>query len=155
MALERLEAEVETNRIRESFRKRESEEKVDKWMREKQIEAEKKMVRLEAMKKAAEVVKNKPKEFKRAINYQEWLDKKKEESIYIKKQEEERKLQNEIAKKNRKKCRDNVSSASYDKWIRSASSKAKPVPCGQGLESLRGSTTKIFINPEPWKFEDF
>lgn len=123
-------------------------------MRKKQIEAEKKMLRLAEMKKAAEAAKNKQKEFKKAANFQDWLSKKEEDFIQLKKQQDETKKQSEEAKKSYRKCREIASSASYDKWVRLASSKAKSVPLNQGLASLRGSTTKIFINPEPWKFEE-
>lgn len=121
-------------------------------MRKKEIEAEKQKSRLLAIKAAAEAAK-KPKEFKNAMNYQDWMAKKNEDLIRVKKQQEEKMKQIEQAKLTHQKCRETVSSISYAKWARSASSKAKPVPLNRGLETLRGSTTKTFINPEPWKFE--
>lgn len=38
----------------------------------------------------------------------------------------------------------------YEKWLRSASSKPKPVPLNQGPLSLRGTISPIYINPIPW-----
>jgi len=154
VALQRLEAVIEANRSIEASRKIKSEEMVDEWMRKKKIETERKMLRLAEMKKAAAQAANKPKEFKKAINFQDWLHKKNEDNIRLKQEEDEKKKRIEKARNNCRKCRESVSSASYEKWFRSASSKPKPVPLNRGLESLRGSTTKIFINPEPWKFDE-
>lgn len=119
-------------------------------MRKKEIEAEKKIAKISEAKKALIAANNKPKEFKKAINYQDWLAKK-NESLELKKKEEEVK---QNAAKDYKKCRKSTSNISFEKWVRSSSSKPKPVPMGKGLDSLRGSTTKLYINPEPWKFDD-
>lgn len=147
-----MEAEIEANQLQQASRKKTSEVKVHEWIRKKEIEAEKQKSRLLAIKEAAEAAK-KPKEFKNAMNYQDWMAKKNEDLIRVKKQQEEKTKQIEQAKLTHQKCRETVSKISYAKWARSASSKAKPVPLNRGLETLRGSTTKTFINPEPWKFE--
>ena len=134
-------------------RKLKCEGKVEEWMRKKKVEAEKKMQRLIEM-KAAQDANKKPKEFKKGINFNDWLNKKNEDLIQFQKKQDKKNKQLEKAKKNDRNCRETVSSASYEKWIQSAPSKPKPVPFNQGLDSLRGSTNKIYINPEPWKFDD-
>lgn len=150
MSKERLEAEIDAQLELQEQRKQKSEEKVEKWLRKKQVEGEKKIARLLEMKKSATAASNKPKEFKKAINFQDWISKKDADLVAMKKQREEKAK----ATKTVQKFRESVSSASYEKWIRTASSKAKPVPFNKGLASLSGSTTKIYINPEPWKFDE-
>jgi coiled-coil domain-containing protein 34 len=127
-------------------RKMQAEAKVQEWMEKKKIEAEKKMARINEMKKNLEVIKEKPKEFKKAINFQQWINQKNESLMTAKKRQEEKKKDSA----NYRKYRDISSSQSYDKWVRSASAKPKPVPIGKGLDSLRGSSTRIYVNPEPW-----
>lgn len=151
LAKERLDAEIEAQLELQEERKQKSEERVEVWLRKKQIEGEKKIARLMEMKKAAIAASNKPKEFKKAMNFEDWLNKKNEDVIAMKKDREQQKATTKTVQKLRK----SVSSATYDKWIRTASSKAKPVPPNKGLASLKGSTTNIYINPEPWKFLDF
>lgn len=123
-----------------------AEAKVQAWMEKKRIEADKKMARINEMKKKIVVDNSKTKEFKRAINFQDWISQKNENLVNEKKRQEEK----QNSAKNYQKFRETASSKSYDNWVRKAPSKPKPVPIGKGLESLRGSTTKIFVNPEPW-----
>lgn len=150
MAKERLQAEIEAELKLQEQRKQKSEEKVEKWLKKKQIEGEKKIARLLEMKRAAAAANTKPKEFKKAINFEEWMSKKNDDLLALKIKQEEKKK----ATKTVQKVRESVSTASYEKWSRKASSKAKPVPFNKGLASLSGSTTKIYINPEPWKFDE-
>lgn len=158
MAAKRLErelreAELERQRALEEERKKISSTKVSEWMKKKEIEADKKLAKLSGMKKEAETkaaAKGKPKDLKKAINFQDWLAKKNEDILAQKKQQKEEKSK----LRDYQKCRQTVSSSTYEKWIRSSSSKPKPVPFGKGLESLRGSTTKIYVNPIPWESID-
>lgn len=68
--IERLNAEIEAQRANEETRKLSSEEKVKKWMQNKEIEADKKRQQLILLTKA-KADDMKPKEFKRAINFQD------------------------------------------------------------------------------------
>lgn len=146
---ERLEAELEKLKAKEEERSSLSGPKVSEWMQKKKIEAEKKMLQLAESRKAMIAANSKPKEFKKAINYNDWLAKKNERVVLKRKEDEEK----QNATKNNHIRRKYQSSVSLDDWMRSASSKAKPVPMSKGLDSLRGSTTKIYLNPEPWKFD--
>lgn len=150
LSKERLQAEIELQLRLQEERKQESDAKVGKWLSKKKIEAEKEMARIMNMKKAMDRASKKPKEFKKAINFQDWINKKNEDVIAMKKTQEEKK----IAKQSLLKVRGSVSSASYDRWVHTAMTKAKPVPFSKGLASLSGSTTKIYINPTPWKFDE-
>lgn len=147
---EHREAEIQKLKEKEDELRSKSGVKVAEWMRKKEIEAGKKMIRLEEAKKALVEATSKPKEFKKAINYRDWVAKKNEGLVLKKKAEEEK----QKAAKTSQNCRKSVSNASFEKWMRSASFKAKPVPMSKGLDSLRGSTTKLYINPEPWKYDD-
>lgn len=142
----RRDAEIEVHREVMEERKMQAEVKVEQWMEKKKIEAEKKIARISEMKKQLETIKEKPKEFKKAINFQDWMKQKNENFMSSKKkQEEDKKLM-----KDNQKFRQSASAQSYGTWLNSAHSKAKPVPFGKGLDSLRGSSTKIYVNPQPW-----
>lgn len=144
------EAELKEKLQLEEERQKTSSTKVREWMRKKEIQADKKIAKLNVMKKEAEAASAKPKEFKKVINFQDWLAKKNEAIEAQKKEQELKKKKIE----NYQKCRKTVSSTTYENWIRSSASKPKPVPMNKGLESLRGSTTKIKINPIPWESID-
>lgn len=143
---EKREAEIEAQRKLMEERKLQTEAKVQEWMEKKKAEADMKIARINEMRKKLEVVNNKPKELKKAINFQEWISQKNENLMKQKKHQEE----NKKLMKNYEKCREVASTQSYEKWVRSAPSKSKPVPMGQGLESLRGSLAKMYVNPQAW-----
>lgn len=119
-------------------------------MRQKKIEADKKIARLEKLKKETEAALSKPKEFKRAINFQDWTKQKSDEVLASKKEEREQQKMQEKLKKTHQQCRKTVSDAAFKNWSRKSHSMAKPVIAGKGLDSLRGSTTKMYVNPQPW-----
>lgn len=113
-------------------------------MQRKKVEAEKKVAQLKELKKANREL-EKPKARKVTMSYDEWLKKKEQDLLVAKKQEEQKKklLKNHVERRN--------SSYSFEKWSRNHSQTPKPVPMGQSLLSLKGSTTKIYVNPIPWK----
>ncbi|XP_030380587.1 coiled-coil domain-containing protein 34 [Scaptodrosophila lebanonensis] len=41
----------------------------------------------------------------------------------------------------------------WEQWMKNVDQRPKPVPLNQGLESLRGTVSKIFINPNHWVTE--
>lgn len=126
-----------------------NDEKIREWMAKKDLEAREKMNRLNNLRKrASETNLRKPsKELKKAIDFKQWLEMKNEEYRAQKRLETERKhLQRDYQK-----CRESTSAEIYNKWKESSKSTPKPVPFNRGLESLRGSTTKIFVNPIEWK----
>lgn len=143
---ERLKTEAVKQFEMEKERKQKSEEKIQSWMQRKQDEAEKKMI-LHNMKKKAADAARKPKEFKKSINFQDWLSQKNDELAAFKKKQEKMKAQ----RKNDQKSRESDSSASFNKWAQSAPSKPKPVPLNRGLDSLKGSSSMIFVNPKAWE----
>lgn len=118
--------------------------KTREWMKRKKVEAEKKTAQLKELKKANRAL-EKPKTRKVTLSYDEWLKKKESDLLVAKKQEETKKklLKSQVERNN--------SSYSFEKWSRSHSQTPKPVPMGQSLLSLKGSMTKIHINPIPWK----
>lgn len=44
-----------------------------------------------------------------------------------------------------------VSEEIYKEWLKSSKNKPRPVPLNQGPHTLRGTVSKIFVNPQPWK----
>ncbi|BFF93532.1 inner centromere protein A-like [Drosophila madeirensis] len=64
--------------------------------------------------------------------------KRKEQQLALLKQEEEqfnRQRKSEMA---------------FKKWFSTVHTKPKPVPMNQGLDSLRGTISKLYVNPQPW-----
>ncbi|EDW76388.1 uncharacterized protein Dwil_GK15429 [Drosophila willistoni] len=39
----------------------------------------------------------------------------------------------------------------WEKWMSKVSSKPKPVPMNQGMDSLRGTISQLYINPQHWQ----
>lgn len=75
-----------------------------------------------------------------------WLKKKKEQE-QRNKEKERRLLQKRIEEQSRKKLVEEA----WQNWISTVQNKPKPVPLNQGMKSLRGTISPIYINPEPWK----
>lgn len=133
----------------EEMKRAANDEKVKEWMKKKELEAQKKLTRLNELKKRPSDVdlNKKTKDYKKAIDFKEWLEKKNDEHKAQKQMEEDRKK----LQKDYRVCRESTSAALYSKWKESSKKTPKPVPMNRGLESLRGSTTKIFVNPIAWK----
>lgn len=148
---EKLEAELEKKWEEEEARKLLRDEKVNKWHKKKENEAQKKITHMSVMKQVAEEKIRQPKEFKKAINFQDWLTKKNHENIQGRKTEEKNRKISEESLQTTRKNRESKSTISYEKWKEMSKNTAKPVPLNRGLKSLRGSTTKIYVNPIPWK----
>lgn len=144
---ERIEAERMRKQEEEDKKRLENDAKVREWNERKHREAQKKISRLNEMKQVTERKVNEPKEFKKAIRFEEWVEKKNEEFRKMKaRQEEEKKKFKDYVK-----TRECISAVSYKKWMQTSRNTPKPVPLNRGLESLRGSTTKLYVNPNAWK----
>ncbi|XP_049291581.1 coiled-coil domain-containing protein 34-like [Anopheles funestus] len=79
--------------------------------------------------------------------YKSWL-------LKVKKQEEEKKLRDLTVKQLEQEIlqeKKKMSEEIYQQWLKTAKHKPKPVPLNQGPHTLRGTVSKIFVNPEPWK----
>ncbi|XP_035904587.1 coiled-coil domain-containing protein 34-like [Anopheles stephensi] len=79
--------------------------------------------------------------------YKKWL-------LKVRKQEEEKRLRDLTVKQLEQKIQQEkkkISEEIYQEWLKNAKYKPKPVPLNQGPNTLRGTVSKIFINPEPWK----
>lgn len=142
---ERRESAIKARQALELERKEKSEKSMREWMLRKQFEADKKIAeKLAEKNKAAQVSREKLKELRKSINFEDWIARKNEAIRASKKLQEEK----------QKVCQPNVKDREFsrDKWIQRSLTKAKPVQIGKGLASLRGSTTKIHANPEPWNF---
>lgn len=116
-------------------------------MQEKKEKEVQRKTRVMESKRTPEIQTRKPPTIKKNVAFDQWLQKKNQEEKVQKKKNEEKQKLNETYQK----CRNTLSGLSYDKWSRSAQSKPKHVPLNQGLDTLRGSISKIYINPIPWK----
>ncbi|XP_019556755.2 coiled-coil domain-containing protein 34 [Aedes albopictus] len=145
----RKKREETKKKLAEEKRKQESEEKLKQWMERKEKEKQRKQKESSKSKDA------KPSQTKK-----KWIPNEESESTFrawqnrVKQQEEERKLR--LVAKQRmeeelKQERQQLSKLFYDEWLKTSASKPKPVPLNQGIDSLRGSISKMYINPVSWK----
>lgn len=149
---EQFEREIEAQQEFMEERRRKSQESVAKWMEKKKIEAEKRMLRLKKAEEEFRMRQDSKKEkeaLKKKISYDDWIEAK----TFEVKNKSQMKVKEEKIVKIFEKSRQIVSSKSFNDWLATSKQKAKPVPLNRGLDSLRGSSTKISINPQPWKIE--
>lgn len=132
------------------LKKAASNEKVKQWMKKKDIEAQKKLTRLNELKKnASDIEEKKPKGLKKAIDFQQWIEKKNDEINARKRADEDYKKRI----RDYQTCRQSTAIAVYNKWREDSRNFPKPVPMSRGMDSLRASTTKIYVNPIPWSLD--
>uniref|UniRef100_T1GPF8 Mediator of RNA polymerase II transcription subunit 8 n=1 Tax=Megaselia scalaris TaxID=36166 RepID=T1GPF8_MEGSC len=142
----------------ESMRKKALEEELEKTKAEKKRIADEKYKEWLKKKSATSLVKKKsstqltsPKQTRSQEeidhNFEQWLLKKAEYDRHLKERIREELEQKRILEDTKKKISEKI----YNKWLETAPYKPKPVPMNKGLESLRGSTTEIHKNPEPWR----
>ncbi|KAL9702073.1 hypothetical protein quinque_005591 [Culex quinquefasciatus] len=80
-------------------------------------------------------------------NFKVWLSR-------VNQQEEKTKLRSLAQQRLEGQLKDqrkDLSRTIYEEWCKSSSSKPKPVPMNRGIESLRGTVSSIFVNPQPWQ----
>ncbi|XP_063709287.1 uncharacterized protein LOC134837827 [Culicoides brevitarsis] len=80
------------------------------------------------------------------LNFEAWLKKKEKQEILAlerQKHEEHIQAQNEDYRKL-------LANAFYNKWMHLSHGKPRPVPLNQGFASLAGSTSNLYVNPQPW-----
>ncbi|KAH8403062.1 hypothetical protein KR222_003880 [Zaprionus bogoriensis] len=75
-----------------------------------------------------------------------WI--KKQEQQQRQRQEKQRHLQKKIKEDQRRKKR---AEQAWQKWMVTVHEKPKPVPMNQGISSLRGTISPLYVNPQPWK----
>ncbi|CAO1392475.1 unnamed protein product [Diamesa serratosioi] len=135
-------------KLAEDERRHKSQVVVTKWMQEKKVkEFHRKSSLVAESKSFPESPIRNPPVIKKNVDFQQWIQKKNQEQKAKKLKAEEKQKLTETHQK----CRNTLSNLSYDKWSRSAQNKPKHVPLNQGLDTLRGSVSKIYINPIPWK----
>lgn len=137
-----------------------SEEKYQEWLRnkarERKKQQEKQLLGLGASKSSA-AISSKPSagkplraqlsESEVQSRVAEWEQRKRlelERQRKIKREEAEK--QEKIAEERRK-----MSLQAWEKWNIDAHKKPKPVPLNRGFDSLRGTISDIFVNPNEWQ----
>ncbi|XP_034474622.1 uncharacterized protein LOC117781858 [Drosophila innubila] len=77
-----------------------------------------------------------------------------EEWDRIKKQqqqrERERLRQQELSKERLEQQRKQKSEGAWQNWMKTVGKRAKPVPLNQGFDTLRGTISNIYVNPNQW-----
>uniref|UniRef100_A0A182JW98 Coiled-coil domain-containing protein n=1 Tax=Anopheles christyi TaxID=43041 RepID=A0A182JW98_9DIPT len=135
--------------LEEEKRKEESKKKIREWMeRKKQNNAKKSTNTTHAKEKqhsqdsSSEHLNCDP-----DAKFKSWL-------LNVRKREEEKRLRTKTVMLLEQKIQNEkkkISEEIYQEWLKTSKNKPKPVPLNQGPHTLRGTVSKIFINPEPWK----
>ncbi|XP_062142155.1 coiled-coil domain-containing protein 34 [Drosophila sulfurigaster albostrigata] len=78
------------------------------------------------------------------------------QSWWLKKQEQQQRQRLETQrhmqlKEQKNQHRKQLAAMAWEKWMSNVFDKPKPVPMNQGIDSLRGTVSEIYINPNPWK----
>ncbi|KAI8436657.1 hypothetical protein MSG28_010146 [Choristoneura fumiferana] len=128
----------------------EREESYRRWLERKRTQAERRRAE-EVMRRFREAERA---EQQRARNdgakeekLAEWI-RKKEEDIKLMKTREERRAARAAIEAKRKRAE---GERAYRDWLRTSKNKPLPVPLNQGQLSMRGSVSKMYINPIPWQ----
>ncbi|XP_055597293.1 coiled-coil domain-containing protein 34-like [Uranotaenia lowii] len=139
-------------KLEEEKRKQESDEKMKRWLERKEQEKRKKEQKQKE--KVQKEDNNKTKTIGKWIssdesqsNFKVWLSRVRQQNEETKLREIEKQRMEEEFKQQRKE----LSTMFYEEWLKTSKNKPKPVPLNQGTESLRGSISKMFINPKPWQ----
>ncbi|EDW76387.1 uncharacterized protein Dwil_GK14687 [Drosophila willistoni] len=74
------------------------------------------------------------------------------ERVKVEKQQQERERlrQQEERKEKLEQERLQKTKGAWNKWMKKVSNRPKPVPLNQGIDTLRGTVSNIYINPIPW-----
>lgn len=136
-----VEEEQEKSKVE---KKKASEEKYQEWLKKKSSTS---IVKKKSPKSSSPTVSHAKSQEDIDQNFENWLLKKANYDKTLKEQIKEQLEQKKILEETKKKISEKI----YEKWLENAPYKPKPVPMNQGLLSLKGSTTEIYKNPEPWK----
>ncbi|XP_017064319.2 uncharacterized protein LOC108103384 [Drosophila eugracilis] len=74
-----------------------------------------------------------------------WLKKQRQQQM-----QREEKRRTMLSKALEEERRRRLSQIAWEKWISNVDAKPKPVPLNQGLDSLRGTISQLYVNPTPW-----
>lgn len=77
------------------------------------------------------------------------------EGWWIKKQQQQKaqreaKRQDIMFKALEEERRKQMAEVAWHKWMSTVNAKPKPVPLNQGMDSLRGTISHLYVNPQPW-----
>lgn len=166
--------ELEKKRAEEEDRKKLSKLRYEQWLRNKQRQASKnhlknlsnqnnlQQVSIPSSKECCSSVDNAVSESPTKIKInnksnmsqaeirqvvQSWWLKKMEQQKRQRQDKQRRLVKKKIEDQRRKKLVDQA----WQTWISNVHTKPKPVPLNQGIQSLRGTISPLYINPEPWK----
>ncbi|XP_016963286.1 uncharacterized protein LOC108033461 [Drosophila biarmipes] len=74
-----------------------------------------------------------------------WLKKQRQQQAQ--REEKRRALMARALEEERRK---RLAQVAWEKWMSNVDAKPKPVPLNQGLDSLRGTVSQLYVNPTPW-----
>jgi len=74
-----------------------------------------------------------------------WLKKQRQQQAQ---REEKRRAM--VSRALEEKRRKRLAQVAWEKWMSNVDAKPKPVPLNQGLDSLRGTVSQLYVNPTPW-----
>ncbi|XP_017020813.1 coiled-coil domain-containing protein 34 [Drosophila kikkawai] len=94
---------------------------------------------------ANKTLRNVPEDKIRQVVEDWWL--KKQQQHQTEREEKRRAL---VSKALEQKRRKELAEMAWQQWMSNVDEKPKPVPLNQGMDSLRGTISPLFVNPRPW-----
>ncbi|XP_017012696.2 coiled-coil domain-containing protein 34 [Drosophila takahashii] len=74
-----------------------------------------------------------------------WLKKQRQQQVQ--REEKRRAMLSKALEEERRK---RLAQVAWEKWMSNVDAKPKPVPLNQGMDSLRGTISQLYVNPAPW-----
>ncbi|XP_030380591.1 coiled-coil domain-containing protein 34 [Scaptodrosophila lebanonensis] len=146
--LQREKAERELKQQKAEERKRRAEESYQRWRREKAQVQQQNRGSPKPSLEIANIPKNarnvSPDKVKYVVD--NWFMRK-EQELEHRRELKRRQEQLEAEQRERRK---HLAEMAWEKWMSTVYGKPKPVPLCQGMDSLRGTISALYINPESW-----
>ncbi|XP_017860550.1 PREDICTED: coiled-coil domain-containing protein 34 isoform X1 [Drosophila arizonae] len=65
-------------------------------------------------------------------------------------QQRQRQQREALRKQREQQQRKQLAATAWQQWVKGAAQRPKPVPLNQGMNTLRGTISNIYVNPNPW-----
>ncbi|EDW12189.2 coiled-coil domain-containing protein 34 isoform X1 [Drosophila mojavensis] len=154
--LQRQKEERESERQKHELRKRLSKLCYEQWLRNKSQQAEQRRMDEHLQQAALQAASSMASRDKTVRNVPQAEIRKVVQSWWHKKQEQQKRQRlemqrHQLKKKREEQRRKQLAELAWQKWMTNVYGKPKPVPMNQGMDSLRGSVSAMYVNPTPWR----
>lgn len=154
--LQRQKEEREMEMEKHELRKQLSKLCYEQWLRNKSQQAEQRRMDEHLQQAALQAANSMANQNKTVRNVPQAEIRQVVQSWWIKKQEQQKRQRlemqrHQLKKKREEQRRKQLAEKAWQKWMTNVYGKPKPVPMNQGMDSLRGSVSAMYVNPLPWQ----